>query len=89
MASPPSKSTQNSGHFEIINKPFNKHAQQWFFLYVVIGPDGEVQIDIKNEEAVKQQRPHSYYYWDCPSRKLIFVWMVNLTASAIYICLQM
>jgi len=32
-----------------------------------LSPDGEVQTDIKNPEAVLQKRPHAYYYWDCES----------------------
>jgi len=32
-----------------------------------LSPDGEVQLDVLNEEAVLQKRPHKYYYWDCES----------------------
>lgn len=39
----------------------------YFPRILFISPDGEVNADITNPEAVKQKRPHLYSYWDCDS----------------------
>jgi len=39
----------------------------YFPRILFLSPDGEVNADITNPEAVKQKRPHLYSYWDCES----------------------
>lgn len=45
----------------------------YFPRVVFVSPDGDVNPDIKNPEAVKQGRMNEYNYWDCESLALSMV----------------
>jgi len=45
----------------------------YFPRVLFVGPDGEVNQEIKNPEAIKQGRVNEYNYWDCESLALSMV----------------